>query len=103
MGKLRLREGKRLAHTARKLQSWDLNPGRLGSQARALVILPPTNASSQRGEEESHSGPQKSRAPRSDEYAGQVLYQGWVTPGHSRWKGGRGSSHSSPFLQTAEF
>lgn len=45
MGKLRLREGKQPAHTARKLQSWDLNPGGFSPQICALVTLPPRDAS----------------------------------------------------------
>lgn len=72
--------GKRLAHTARKLQSWDVNPGGFSPKAcschsASQKRFPPEK----RGEREKRSGAQKAPASRADDDPGQGLYQGRVT------------------------
>lgn len=69
VGKQRLRDGKLLAHTARKLPSWNLNPG--GFSPTAHEMLP---AREPRERPKSLLG--RHRLPGGCEYPGQVLYWG---------------------------
>lgn len=101
VGKQGVRDGKLPAHTARKLPSWNLNPGGFSPKALALVTFPPWNAASQRAKGETTIAAWKTQASRWVwiSWASPVL--GWLTLGHGRW-GGRERKLSSPFYEIAE-